>query len=129
MSALASLSINDGQATPVAHTFNPVSTDGSRAQWAERSAGVPSGYFTLSHEVRNPASATAAYRVLIGLNVPVMATVNGVLTVVRNSSAQVTLNCSAQSTVQERKDLLAYVANFLGNATVKTSVQDLEPFY
>jgi hypothetical protein len=49
--------------------------------------------------------------------------------VVRYNSAQVVLNIHPQSTLQERKDILAYVANTLGLATVKTSVENLEPFY
>jgi hypothetical protein len=60
---------------------------------------------------------------------PTVATVSGVDTVVRFSSAQVILNFAPDSLLQERKDLLAYVANQLANANVKTSVQNLEPFY
>jgi stringent starvation protein B len=61
--------------------------------------------------------------------IPTVATVNGVDTVVRYSSGQITLNIAPDSTLQERKDLLAYMANFLGLATVKTSVENVEPFY
>jgi len=129
MPAIASLSINDGQTTPVAHTFSPVTTDGSKAEFAERSASSPAGFYMLTHEVRRPATAAAAHRILIGLNVPVMATVNGVPTVVRNSSAQVILNLSNQSSEQERKDLLAYVKNILSNSSVATTVHNIEPFY
>jgi hypothetical protein len=39
------------------------------------------------------------------------------------------LNLSQQSTLQEKKDLLAYVVNTLGLASMKTSVENLEPFY
>jgi len=60
---------------------------------------------------------------------PTVATVNSVDTVVRYSSAKVELNIHPDSTLQERKDLLAYVANTLGLATMKTSVENLEPFY
>jgi hypothetical protein len=60
---------------------------------------------------------------------PTVVTVSGVDTVVRFSSAQVILNIAPDSSLQERKDLLAYVANQLANANVKTSVQNLEPFY
>lgn len=129
MPAIAALAIFDGATTPVSHAFAPVSTDGSKAEWAERTAGVPAGYYSMTHEYVKPASATAAHRIKIGLNVPVMAVVNGVPTVVRNSSAQVVLNLSNSSSEQERKDLLAYVANALGLAAIKTSVQSIEPFY
>jgi hypothetical protein len=65
----------------------------------------------------------------MGFSSPVVAAVDGSDTVVRYNSAQVVLNIHPQSTLQERKDILAYVANTLGLATVKTSVENLEPFY
>lgn len=129
MPAIAALAINDGQASPVSHTFNPVTTDGAKAQWADRSPSIPAGFRTISHEVVGPNGSRTVNRVTLGYMVPTVATVNSVDTVVRYSSAQVVLNIHPESTLQERKDLLAYVANSLGLAAVKTSVQDLEPFY
>lgn len=129
MPAIAPLSINDGQATPVAHSFVPVTTDGSVAKFAEKTAGIPLGYYILTHEVRQPKSDTGAIRVLTSLAMPTTQTVNGVLSVVRNSSAQVTFNFAQDSTDQERKDLTAYVRNFLSNATVVAANWGVEPFY
>lgn len=129
MPAIASLSINDGLASPVAHTFAPQSTTGSKAQWADRSPTIPAGYRTISHEVAEPSGTRTVTRVTAGYMVPVVATIDGSDTVVRYNSAQVILNVNPASTLQERKDLLAYVVNFLSNATVKTSVENLEPFY
>lgn len=129
MPAIAALTVNDGNTTPVAHTFSPVTSNGSKAEFAERSAGTPAGNYILSHEVVRPSTAAAAHRIKIGLNVPVVATVDGSPTVVRNSSAQVILNLSNQSSEQERKDLLAFVANVLDNTSVKATVTNIEPFY
>lgn len=129
MTAIATLSINDGATTPVAHSFVPVTTDGATAKWADKVSGVPIGYSTISWEIREPKTATAAYRALGNFNFPITATVNGVLTKVRNSSAQVFINLAQDSTDQERKDVLAYISNFLANATVKSSVQNVEPFF
>lgn len=129
MPAIAPLVLKDGQTVPADHTFGVVTTNGSSAQFAERSSASPAGYYSLTHEVGRPATPSAAHRVKLGFNIPVMATVEGVPTVVRNSSAQVVFNCSTQSTEQERKDLLAYVANALADASVKSTVQNLEPFY
>lgn len=129
MPALAALSINDGQSTPVAHSYAPVTTDGSRAGWADRSPTIPSGYRTISHEVLPPSGSRTVNKITVGFMIPVVQTVNGVDTVTRYSSAQVVLNIHPDSLLQERKDLLAYVANFLNDATVKTSVQNIEPFY
>lgn len=129
MPAIAALSINDGQASPAAHTFSPVSTDGSKAMWADRSPSIPSGFRTISHEVAPPSGNRTVHRITAGYMMPTVATVNSVDTVVRYSSAQVILNVHPDSTLQERKDLLAYVANSLGLAGWKTAVENLEPYY
>lgn len=129
MTAIAALTIPDGQGTPVNHTFSPVSTDGAKAQWADRSPSIPAGYRAISFEVSPPSGNRTVYKVTAGFMIPVVATVNGVDTVVRYSSAQVILNIHPDSLLQERKDLNAYVANFLGLTDVKTCVQNLEPVY
>lgn len=129
MPAIAALTINDGQTTPVARTFSPVSTNGAKGEFADRSASIPAGFATISHEVRRPANASSAQRIVIGMNVPKVETVNGVATVTRFSSAKVELNLSNLSTEQERKDLLAFVRNYLAQASVATSVTNIEPFY
>lgn len=129
MPAIATLAINDGQATPVSHNFDPVTTDGSLAKWADRSPTIPNGYRTIQLEVSPPAGTRITNKWQAGFNNPTVATIDGSDTVVRNSSGQVTLNIHPESTLQERKDLLAYMANFLANASVKTSEQNLEPFY
>jgi hypothetical protein len=129
MPAIAALSINDGLATPVAHSFAPVTTDGSVAKWADRSPSIPSGFRTISFEVAAPSGSRITNKLQMGLMNPTVATVNSVDQVVRYSSAQVTLNIHPDATLQERKDLLAYLVNFFANATVKTSVENIEPFY
>lgn len=129
MPQIAALSINDGQVAPVAHTFGVVTTTGSKAEWAERSSLIPAGYLGITHEVRRPASATAAQRLVLGFNFPVLETVNGVSTVTRYSSAKLEMNFSNLSTEQERKDALAYVKNTLANAGVIDSIVKIEPFY
>lgn len=129
MPAIAAISINDGATTPVAHSFSVQSTNGAKAEWKERTAGSPAGFLTISHEIVNPSSPTSAYRVRIGYSFPVTETINGVPTVTRMNSAQVTLNFAQSSTEQERKDALAFVTNFLANTNVKNSVHSIEPFY
>jgi hypothetical protein len=129
MPAIAALTINDGLASPAAHTFSPKTTNGSKAEWADRSPSIPAGYRTISHELAEPNGNRTVNKVTMGFMTPSVAAVDGSDTVVRYSSAQVVLNVHPDSTLQERKDLLAYVSNFLANATVKTSVENLEPFY
>lgn len=129
MPAIASLSINDGLATPVAHTFAPVSTTGSAAKWADRSPSIPSGYRIISDELSEPNGNRTTYKRTIGLFNPTVQTVNGVDTVTRYEAGQLTFNFHPDSTLQERTDSLAYLVNFLQNATVKAAIVNVEPFY
>lgn len=129
MPAIGNISVNDAETTPVAHVFSPVTTDGATAKLANRVATTPAGYETLSIEVRNPTSATAAYRVVLKSNDPVTATVDGSDVVVRNSSAELTFNFSQLSTSQERLNLLKMMSGLLDHATTKSVVQNLEPIY
>lgn len=129
MPAIAALSINDGLASPVAHTFSPVTTTGSKAKWADRSPSIPAGYRTISYELAEPSGNRTVNKLTWGFMSPTVATVDGSDTVVRYNSAQVILNLHPESTLQERKDILAYVANCLDLATMKSSVENIEPFY
>jgi len=129
MPAIATLSINDGQASPAAHSFAPVSTDGTRAKWADRSPSIPAGFKLLSIEMAEPSGNRTVHKVTFGFTDPVVASVDGADTVVRYNSAKVELNINPDSTLQNRKDILAYVANCLDHASVKSAVENLEPFY
>lgn len=129
MPAIAALSINDGQATPAAHTFAVVGTTGQKAVWADKTGGIPVGYVKLTQEVREAKSSTGAHSVIFGYELPTVSTVSGVNTRARVSSAQVRFNFAQDSTDQERKDLVAYVINSLSNASVRPSVYNIEGHY
>jgi hypothetical protein len=129
MPAITALTINDGQGTPVSHTFSPVTTNGSLAKWADRSPSIPSGFRTISFEVLPPSGPRTTNKLQAGFMLPTVATVDTVDQVVRYSSGQVTLNIHPDATLQERKDFLAYLVNFFGEADVISAVENLEPFY
>jgi hypothetical protein len=129
MPALGNIAINDGKATPVTHTFAPVSTNGELAQLANRAPSIPKGYETLAVRVRKPGSAQGAYQVETTLVFPVVQTVNGVDTVVRTSKAVITLHLSQDSTTADRKDIRVLLANLLQNSTIATAIENLEPIY
>lgn len=129
MPAIANISINDAETTPVAHVFAPVTTDGSKGNWANRVSGLPAGFEKLSIQVTEPGSPTGAYRWEAKLAHPVVGTVDGVQQVVRISNTTVTLNFSQQGTAQERKNQLKELANLLIDTTVVASVSNLEPYY
>jgi hypothetical protein len=90
---------------------------------------VPAGFRLISFEVLPPNGNRTTHKVTAGFMFPVLATVDGTDTVVRYNSAQLVLNVHPNSTLQERKDSLAYIVNTMSNASIKTSVENLEPQY
>lgn len=129
MPALAALTINDGLGTPANHTFSPVKNNGTKVTWADRSPTIPAGYRLISFELAEPSGARTVWKLTLGFNFPVVATVDGVDTVVRYNSGQIVLNVHPDSTLQDRKDQLAYMANCLDEPDVKTAIENLEPFF
>jgi hypothetical protein len=129
MPAMANIVINDGKSTPVAHTFAPVTTDGSAASLANRAASIPRGFELLGVEVRKPQSATGSYRVQVDMTLPVVAAVDGTDQVVKTSKASLVLNISQDSTTAERKDMRVLLANALQNALITSVIENLEPIY
>lgn len=129
MPAIANLTVNDGQATPVGHTFAVGTTDGQKATWLEKSAGSSLGYYRLTYSARAASSSSAADVVEVTLSLPSISTVDNVVSLARRSSATLRFNFAQSATDQERKDLVAYVTNFLANASVKAAAGAIEPFY
>lgn len=129
MSAIAPISVNDGKATPVAHVFTPVTTDGSTAKWSNRVASIPKGFETLEITVRAPVGASAAYRVIGSLTLPTVAAVDGQDTVVRSNKLDFAMNLSQMSTAQDRKDAVTLLKNLLADPTVVAAVMNVEPYY
>lgn len=129
MPALGNIAINDGKATAVTHTFAPVTTDGSKAELANRAATIPQGYEGLKVSVAKPGSATGAYRIDIEMTFPVVASVGGIDTVVRTSKFVATLYESAVGPEADRKDHRVMISNLFLNTLVTQVIEKLEPIY
>jgi hypothetical protein len=128
MTALSTITVNDGASTPVAHAFVPVTTDGFLATLKER-VGVPVGYPTLTASVRPPVKGGDVYKEVIKLTIPTTATINGITAIDYSNSGTIELFLSERSTAQSRKDLRVMLANLLAHATVVSMVESLEPMY
>lgn len=139
MAARSNIVINDGQTTPVAHTFSPNSGDGnvpgvSVISFEDRSGGIMVGFPTFSISTRKPTKALKSHKLAITLKVPTLetvsnSTVSGIApapTVAYDVVFRGEFILPERSTTAVRKDLLAYVKNLFANATVTTAVQDLE---
>jgi len=129
MPALAPIVINDGAATPVAHTFTPVTTNGSDAVSSNRAATILSGAEQLTTSVRAPQSPTASWKIEIGLVLPTVATVDGLDQVVRSSKSSLVINFAQSSTAAERKNMRVLLMNALANADLIKVIETPEPQY
>lgn len=143
MTAIAALTIADGQSTPVNHTFAPVTIDANGvAQWADRSSGIAIGFPNVSYRLRAPAKGNTStgdrvYRLSLKVSTPVLevtspSTASGIQpapTKAFEPIANIELVLPERSTLAQRKDLLAYVKNLLSNAIVQQGVENFETVY
>lgn len=140
MAAVGNLTINDGQATPVAHTFNPRrvgdgnTTNSMMAEYEDRVGGIVVGFPRISIMMRYPDKNLRSTKVSIKVTRPVLetvsnSTVSGIApapTLSYNPLFTAEFILPERSQLADRKDILAYARNFLANAVVTSAVHDLE---
>lgn len=129
MGQAANIVLNDGQATPVAVTFSPESVTPALSSFADRTAGVASGFRRLKVSNAFAAGKSVVNRSKYSVEYPVTTTVNGVTTVAYVLRANLELILPDGSTDAERKNLYAFMANGLANALVRGALRDLDPLY
>lgn len=131
MPQLANITVNDGESTPVAHVFSPVTTDGFLARLKERVGAIASVFPSLNVSFREPLNGQKEryYRIRETISMPVAVTVDGVVSVDHVDTAYVEYVISERSSEQQRKNLRMLVSNSQANATLATVVDKLEPLY
>lgn len=146
MPAFAAMAVNDGQGTPVSHTFSPIDIDKNGvAIHMDQSGGIPIGYLKLGVSLRLPSSPTngmqsdankRVIRVKLSCDVPVLETLasgaSGYTpppTVAFVNRGTCEFIFPERSTLQNRKDVRAYIANALGLTYIKNVVEDLQAIY
>lgn len=131
MPAIGTITINDGQSTPVAHSFDPVTTNGESSSLADRSGGVPMGYPLILARQKSPNGGAQNYRMSFSVVVPVVEAdaVTGQNKVTRTTRFNGEFVLPEGSSLSERKDILAYAKNLLGDSAVQAVVHNLETIY
>lgn len=138
MAAISSIVLNDGQGTPVAHTFSPASIKGDVAQWYDRVTGIAVGYPAMSMSLRNPlAKGARVYKATIRIARPTLEVTSPNTGTGIQPAPTKAYDCMfigdfllpERSLKADRADLFAYVKNVMANATLKTLVEDLENVY
>lgn len=138
MPAIAAITINDGQATPVAHTFNPIETDLPKYRENGNSAVPVAGQSEILMSLREAQNnVDGINKAVISLKLPVLETVSGSTIggytpgpkVAYYMTAKLECLLPNRSTAAQRKDLRVMLANLLANAQLISMVESLEKPY
>lgn len=133
MATIADIILNDGAATPVAHTFKVKMNDAGVSRFEDRSAGIPVGYGVLIVQTQE---TTNVRKVTLELRLPTLEAVAGANSAGFTPAAQVAYTTRVKAefflpqrgTTQERKNILAFLSNGLSNTTIRSIITDGEEF-
>lgn len=127
MPQAANIVINDGESTPVAHTFVPSKVSDLVSSFYGPGATL-SGRETLVI-TRREATATVAGKVSIKCVIPTEATVDGQLVVTEQEMFSLDFVLSPKSVKQKRKNTRVLASNLLLNATVVAVIDDFDGIF
>lgn len=133
MPANANIVINDGAATPVAHTFKPSRIDGDVAIFFEDKTSLI-GRPKLTVGVRNVATGGDAHKVQIRVTQPKVITTTdqtgkSVTSVDYEDLGTIELMYSKRGSASERKDLRVLLSNALMNGSIGQVIDNGEFFW
>lgn len=129
MSQFTDLTLADGQATPVNRTFKALALIDGSWTWVYTPAGVtPIGGITIKSATSFPKDPNGITQHKIRCRVPFFEQpVGEAPRVPYFCEIDVTVKTSGRSTSQERKDVLAYVKNFLASTRASEIIVDGDP--
>ena len=143
MPAIAPVTINDGAASPVAHTFTPLGKDDKGVYWFEQTTPTPTNILGAKrigysqNRITDPKSALTGYSlVTLSVSLPTLETLGNTSagitpppTVAYTEVARISFRVAERSTTQERKDTRVLMANLLAHAMTVAAVDTLQPTY
>lgn len=143
MPIIAPIVINDGAATPVAHTFSPIGKDEKGVFWFEQTSPAPVNALGAKRIGYKQTRVLDAQKQLTGSSVIVYTLALPTLETVANNSAGITppptlaykeaarmeFTLAERSVTQERKDTRVLFWNFLNFAMPVANVDTLQPSY
>lgn len=138
MPAISNLILNDGLATPVAHTFNPARSIADFAQWEDRVAGIYIGFNKVSFQLIRPTGNGRTGSRNLKLNVKVEtpkmetlsnSTVSGIApapTVAYRVVCEMNFTLPERSSLQDRKDMRAFIVSLVGTNQFTQALETFE---
>jgi hypothetical protein len=143
MPQISSIVINDGAATPVAHTFSPIGRDEKGIFWFEQTTPTPVNPLGAKRIGYSQTRVLDANKQLTGISRATYTLSLPTLETVSNNSAgipppptlaykevmRISFDLPERSTTQERKDTRVLTANFMAHAMLIANVDTLQPSY
>lgn len=129
MPSASSISLNDGQATPVSHSFDPLSVTPRNTVLVNREAATSAGQMQLILGLNPASSQRPTNRVSVRFNMPTEHVVDGVTKVSHTARFSSDAVLPEQMTQAERDNFAAFVGNAITNAIVSGYSSDLDPMY
>ena len=143
MPQISTIVINDGAATPVAHTFTPIGKDADGVFWWEQTNPAPANKlgakrigYKQTRELASKNQLTSSSRAAYSLWLPTLETLAnnsaGILpppSVAYKEVARFEFMLAERSVQQERKDTRVLAMNFLAHAMAVANIDSLEPSY
>ena len=131
MAAAANIVINDGQATPVAHTFEPVRVAPDLVTYHDKVDGISAGYRSITLGRRLPSAQNANGKSSGRIRMPILETAATAAsgftpgpTVAYSLAGNVDCVIPDRATLDERKDLYAYMTNLIADAVFGDLIED-----
>lgn len=124
------LIINNGAASPVAKTFTlitPAAGDGGVAQWALKEGTISTVFPTITAQARTTTNSSRKLRLRVRLPASYTDSVTGLTNV--GVAAEVNVDVSVPNDFPEalKNDFVAFVANGVNHALVKSLIRDALP--
>lgn len=131
MPSATTITLADGQATPVNHDFVPVSVNPGQAVFVNRDSTTSAGQMELILQFDRAKSGRKTDRVKFRFNMPVEATdsTTGLTYVAHTARFSCDIILPDEMTTAERADMAAYVANACAHAVLNGYISDLDPVY
>lgn len=137
MGVFASIWLDNGEAVPVNHHFDPNTLTGTVSTFADRSGGISVGYPNITIMTSVPSKTSRLYKVRAKIVLPVLETVtastyNGITpapTKAYDLTAVAEFFLPERATLAQRKDIRAFMSNLLANAVMTDLVETQETIY
>lgn len=143
MPQASNMILNDGQTTPVAHTFNYVPYPNGISAFEDRAGGIMVGYNKITMGMTRPrpnvSAKTVANRfvnITLKVDRPTLESLGTAdsgftppPTKAYSNLCEIRFSFPERSTLAERKDVLAYAKNLLANAFTTALVENYETPY